>query len=53
MLSLKENQPSTRSALILWVEAFEANACIIGGTLPVHTGLFGIPFLLPRLGCLS
>ena len=44
---------STRSVLILWVEAFEANAGILGGKLPVNPGLFGIAFVLPRLDFLS
>jgi len=46
-------EPSTRSVLVLWVEAFESNACIVGGKLPVNTGLFGIAFVLPRLRFLS
>jgi hypothetical protein len=44
---------STRSVLILWVEAFESNACIIRGKLPVNTGLFDIAFVLPRLRFLA
>jgi hypothetical protein len=49
--SLRE--ASTRSVLILWVEAFASKTCIIGGTWPVHPGLFGLAFVLPRLRVLS
>ena len=50
----KVDKPSsTGSVLILWVEAFESNAGISGGKLPVHTGLFRIAFVLPRLGFLA
>ena len=49
----RPSTPSTRSVLILWVEAFEANACILSGKVPVHTGLFGITFVLPRFRLLS
>jgi hypothetical protein len=45
----KLKHPSTHSVLILWVEAFEPNACLLGGTWPVHPGLFGIACVLPRL----
>jgi hypothetical protein len=49
----RPSTPSTRSVLILWVEAFEANACILGGKLPGNTALFGMAFVLPRLRFLS
>jgi len=48
-----EEQASTRSVLILWVEAFESHACILGGKLPVNTRLFGMTLVLPRFGFLS
>jgi hypothetical protein len=50
---ISQEYTSTRSVLILWVEAFEANACILSGKVPVHTGLFGITFVLPRFRLLS
>ena len=35
-ISYQKYMASTRSALILWVEAFEPNARILGGKLPVN-----------------
>jgi hypothetical protein len=43
----------TRSALIFWVKAFELNARIIGGKLPVNPGLLHIALVLPRLRFVS
>ena len=48
-----QRMPSTRSVLKLWGEASEPNACIIGGQWPVNSSLFGMAFVLPRLGCVS